>query len=418
MKQKQYLMLEDAHGAIRPIEIEASHVYSDEELLPGTATESFPISWLEVDIGALDRNIQRLQKVIGPDVGTIAVAKSDGYGHGLVPIAHTLASSNIDIIGVGSAVDAHRLREEGIKQRILVLYPVLPAQIPNLVRDQVDITVTSLESIQTAEQASKRLKIHSRLHIHVETGMHYYGMDQKIVPALAKKIYQSPSLKLVGISTHFATAETNQSFAERQFEELLTVLKQLKENDIYPEMVHTANSAALDNLPGSFDPSVYRRIFPQVQVLIRVGCLLYGTYRPRKLNLVPEYVATSLVSRILEVKKINKHDTVGYFMSYVTDKPREIAIVPLGWGSNGFLPIDGQAIANGTCVPILGLVSANTFAIDVTNLNVKVGDKVKLFDESANSSIRLGNLAAKQGMFVNRLIAVLGASSSRVYIRT
>jgi alanine racemase len=377
-----------------------------------------PVTWLEIDVGILERNIRRLQEVIGPEVGIIGVAKSDGYGHGLPMIANILAKEKVNSIAVSNAEDALRLRQTLPVQSVLVLYPVPVSQIASLVSNNIDITITDMDALYEAEQAAKKAGVKAQLHIQVETGMHYFGADATKVQDMAMAIESSPHLLFKGVATHFSAADTDAAFTELQHDRFTKVLKSLQEQGLRPDSIHTANSAALDTFKPSWDVGAYRRIFPDVKVHVRIGCLLYGTYKPKELELENEYIATSLVSHILELKEVKKGDTIGYFNTHKSIRSGTLAVAPVGWGSSGYFPAAGQAIVNDTQVDLVGPISANTCVFDVSDVPAHKGDRILLFGDSAHQKgVSIDSLAMSQSMFVNRLIASLGAASHRVYVR-
>lgn len=382
----------------------------------GLPEENFT-SWLEIDLGSLARNIRALKAAVGENLGVIAVVKSDGYGYGLLPTAAEASAAGVYGIGVGNAADASVLRRASITSRVIVLYPVLASQVANLVTDSVELTVTTMSSVEAVRRAAEELRIEASLHIQVETGMHHYGAASRDVLAMAKMIDESQYLKFAGVSTHFSAAGHNKRFTINQHERFLRVLYQLRAANLTPGSIHVANSAALDHFPASWDLSVYRNIFPEVHVCVRVGSILYGTYAPEHIPLTCVQIASRLVSHVMEIKRVAKGDVVGYFAQYRAPRSQTIALLSVGWGSDGFFPVDGHAVVNDKIVPIIGPVGANTCAIDVTDVNVSIGDVVLLFDRE-NPNIGLDSLALSQGMFIHRLIATLGTTGRRVYVRS
>lgn len=50
-------------------------------------------AWIEIDLGAIRANVRLLQEQIGAERQVMAVVKADGYGHGLVPVAHAVTDA-------------------------------------------------------------------------------------------------------------------------------------------------------------------------------------------------------------------------------------------------------------------------------------------------------------------------------------
>ena len=78
--------------------------------------------WAEVDLDAIAANIENIKKCIKPETKIIAVIKTDGYGHGALPIARILEPDDaVWGYAVATVEEAYALREKGIKKPLLIL---------------------------------------------------------------------------------------------------------------------------------------------------------------------------------------------------------------------------------------------------------------------------------------------------------
>ncbi len=412
-----YVLSTDHLGVIQPI---AAGSKSERYFSSGDSLDlsnPLPASWLEVDLSQLSRNYRNIKDLVGKETGIIAVVKSDAYGHGLVVVAQELEAAGADIIGVADAIDARTLRSHNLNGRILAIYPPPYSQIKSLVMDRIDITVTTLEAAQQAERIAAKLQCVARLHLQLETGMHYYGAEGDEAIRIGKYIAGSPQLDLAGVSTHYAAAESSYDFTDQQHQKFLGALRRLAASGVQPSWVHSASSSAMDRFPASWDAATYHSIFPKIKVLVRPGCALYGTYTASNLPLSTQFVATKFITHISEIKHVPAASYIGYFRKYRTKTPKTIGILPIGWGSNGLSIKSASVLINGESAPILGLISANTCAIDLAGHEVRIGQRVVLFDHSSGSGLSLHDLAANSDTFVNFVVRQLGAFSTRVYTR-
>jgi alanine racemase len=78
-------------------------------------------TWIDLDRGALARNVLTFRSLLPSGCGLMAVCKSDAYGHGLYDLAPVLQELGVDWFGVDSIVEASTLRDKGIRRPILVL---------------------------------------------------------------------------------------------------------------------------------------------------------------------------------------------------------------------------------------------------------------------------------------------------------
>ena len=91
-----------------------------------------------------------------------------------------------------------------------------------------------------------------------------------------------------------------------------------------------------------------------------------------------------------------------------------IATVPVGWGNNGYLPANTTMQTNNKLLKGVGLISSNNLALDCNDISCKVGDRVWIIN-SNHEQLSIENLAKESGMFVNRLLSILGSNNRRVY---
>ena len=83
--------------------------------------------YAEVNLDAIVGNMRNMKANISPNTKMIGVIKTDGYGHGSVPIAREL--ENLDFVwgfAVATAEEAHALRCAGIKIPLLILGYTFP----------------------------------------------------------------------------------------------------------------------------------------------------------------------------------------------------------------------------------------------------------------------------------------------------
>ena len=104
--------------------------------------------WAPIDLDAVVYNMESMKKNLNPGTEMVGVVKTDGYGHGAVPIAKV-----IDPFVAGYAVatpeEAYVLRRHGVAKWILVLGVSHESQYEEMIRQQVR------PSIFTMEQANR-----------------------------------------------------------------------------------------------------------------------------------------------------------------------------------------------------------------------------------------------------------------------
>lgn len=139
--------------------------------------------------------------------------------------------------------------------------------------------------------------------------------------------------------------------------------------------------------------------------------MLYGYYPDEslkeKINLKPCMV---LKSKISFIKEVEEGTSISYGRTYVTKQKATIANVPIGYadGIKRKLSNNGNVVINRKKVPIVGTICMDSFMIDVTGLDVKIGDDVYIWD---NKNITVEEIA-KQCETIN--YEILSTISNRV----
>lgn len=337
---------------------------------------------VEVLISAdnLVHNIRAYQRQY-PQLSFAPVLKSNAYGHGLVLVAQILDKENIAFFVVDSLFEAMILRNEGVKSRILVIGYTSAANINNSKLSDVAFAITSLEHLQTVARAVTKEK---NFHLKIDTGMNRQGILQNQIAEAIKIIQGGKYLKLEGVCSHLADADSeNEDFTKSQINRWRSIVKIFK--DKFPEIKyhHLAASAG-----------VFYANYLESSVA-RLGLGLYGFNASPfvKLDLKPVLRIESIVS---SVKSVAAGESVGYGLTYKTDKIIKIATVPVGYyegvdrrlSNKGFLKIGDYFC------PIIGRVSMNITTIDVSAVpSVGLGDKVVIISDNRGDENSIENMA-------------------------
>jgi alanine racemase len=284
-------------------------------------------SEVTVDLGALRRNVRTLLRA-AEGAQLWAVVKANGYGHGMVDAAGAALGAGATGLCVATIPEGLALRAEFRLERILVLGPASSSREVAHARDAA------------LELAIADAEIPDGVHVHLklETGMNRYGLSE--LPA--------PPADVVGLMTHFATADTDLDVARAQlerFEELTREHSHL--------MRHAANSAATLRLPESHLDAV------------RCGVAIYGlspfNTDPTEDGLEP---VLSWQSFLAQVKELRPGESTGYGRRFVADEPTWIGIVPVGYGDGFRRDLSGTEVrVGGAMCQVVGTISMDSFAV-------------------------------------------------------
>ena len=127
-----------------------------------------------VDLDALGDNLRAIGAHVG--VPVMSIIKANAYGHGLVPVAHSLQAHGCGQFGVAFVEEGVALRRAGITVPVLVLGGILGRQVAQLIVHDLEITVSSLDKLRQVEAAAEALQRKATIHLKVDTGMERIGV--------------------------------------------------------------------------------------------------------------------------------------------------------------------------------------------------------------------------------------------------
>ena len=387
-------------------------------------------------------NVQWYIDHTGPDTKTMAVIKTDAYGHGAVMVAKALEQIGVDAFAVATVEEGVELREHGVTEPILILGHVFPDMLKEAIDHELTMAVFNEGNAVMLSIVAGTIGKTAHIHLKLDTGMGRIGFvpheegseERKEVLNTIEGIFQLPNLSVDGIFTHFAKADwADKTFMEEQIALFKSTVADLEARGLDLGIRHMCNSAAgLEKDDDFFD-------------MVRVGITVYGLWPSdevdmEKIDLRP---GMSLVSHVSNVKTVGPGFPVGYGSTYVTTKDRTvIATVPVGYG-DGYphsLSNKGEVLIAGRRAPIIGRVCMDQFMVDVTDISdaleaagdfpVTQGDEVVLlgsqswpgedrgFDdvEPVSDTITMEELSELSGRFNYEFACDINKRVPRVYI--
>lgn len=365
-------------------------------------------TWVEINKKAVFYNVKAIKHLLRPSTELWAVVKSNAYGHGLLAFSSTANGAGIDGFCVDSVIEGVKLRKNGLKKPILVLGPTLSK---NLIKDafisKLILTVSSRENLEKL----LHFKNKPAIHLKIDTGMHRQGFYNDDLIKTANFIKKN-NIDLKGIYSHFASAKDINylTYSEQQFNNFnkaVSILAKVGFPDIKKHIA--ATGGILINPKYHLD-------------MVRSGIGLYGLWPSKelmvqkfKINFKPALSWHAVVS---EIKKLKAGDFVGYDLVERVKKPVKMAIVPIGYW-HGFpraLSEIGEMLIRGKRARVLGRVSMDLVALDVSNINCKVGDKATIIGKQKNAELLAFDIAQKIGASHYELVTRINPLIERIIV--
>jgi len=326
---------------------------------------------LEINLDAISHNLNFYKSKLKPTTKVMVMVKAFGYGNGSYEIAKLLAHHQVSYLGVAFADEGVELRKAGIKIPIVVMNPENSA-FSTMIAYNLEPEIYNIEELNTFLQIAENQNLYNYpIHLKLNTGMNRLGFVEKDFDGLINLLKQTNLVEVASMFSHLATSDMPE---ERDFTLQQIQLFQKWSTDIKNQLninptLHILNTSGIYN-------------FGEYQMdMVRVGIGLYGVGNDTNEDAQLQNVAT-LKTVVLQINDIEKDATVGYGRRFKAEKKSKIATIAIGYADgirrsygNG----KGFVLVNNQKTFIAGTVCMDMLMIDVTDMDVKIGDEVIVF---------------------------------------
>lgn len=354
---------------------------------------------LTVRLGAIAANYRECARAAGA-AAVAGVVKADAYGLGMAPIAKRLAQEGCDNFFVARLEEGIALRPLVSSARIFVLDGAQSGTVPALISHRLIPVLNSLDEIEAWSAAARG---HGALDaaIHVDTGMNRLGLPASELAMLAAEARaQLSGLRLVLVMSHLACAD--EPAHPMNGEQLARFRAALARLPPAPASLASTGGVLLGK-DYAFD-------------MVRPGIGLYGgNPQPGLPN--PFAVAAVLTGRILQRRRVDKNESVGYGATYRSAHPAVLATVALGYADGLMRAIGNRGVGaiGGVRVPVVGRVSMDLVTLDVSEAPEGLsapGGLVEFFGDT----VGLDELAAAAGTVNYEILTSVSPRVQRHYL--
>lgn len=364
-----------------------------------------------INLSAVLHNLEEMHKNIDKNTKIVAVIKTDGYGHGALPIAKAI--EDVPYLwgyAVATADEAMALIDDGRKKPILILGISFAEQFDAIIRNDIRPCVCDFDTAKKLSEIAVAKNKNCHIHIKIDTGMSRIGFQVNEDTAnIIYEISRLPNIKIEGMFTHFANAdEVDKTPTMVQINLFQQMCQMIEEKGIKIPIKHCSNSAGIVDIPEAN------------MNMVRAGIILYGLWpsddvNKRNIDLQP---VMSLKSHISYIKDLEAGRKISYGGVYVTPEEQKIATVPVGYG-DGYarsLSDKGYVLVRGQKAPICGRICMDQFMINVSHIDgVRVGDAVTLLGQDGKECITMEELGDLSERFNYEFACLITPRVPRVY---
>lgn len=349
-------------------------------------------TWVEINLGALSRNLAFVRKRVGPGVGILAVVKANAYGHGVAGVVRTLAHDT-EVFGVANINEAAEVAAAGTGRAVMLLSPCLPSERETAVRCGYIATVSSAEEALCYSRYGKVC-----VNFKIDTGMGRAGCNARSAAEELRRLLALAGVSLHGISTHLPSADEDSVFTHGQLCDFAALAEELRALAVGARF-HVLNSAGILTRPeNGFD-------------LVRPGLILYGV------SPLPEYAGSiepvlTWKSRVILLRDLPRGASVSYGRSFIAEKPIRAALVAVGYADGFPRHVSGRGacvIVRGVRCPLLGRVTMDQIVVDVSEVpEASLGDEVTLIGSDGDARIDVLELARQADTIAWEILTGIG----------
>jgi len=358
---------------------------------------------MEINLNALLNNLNFYRSKLKPGVKLMSMVKAFSYGSGTFEVANILQYNKVDYLAVAYIDEGVALRQAGITLPIMVLNPEASA-FDKLIEFKLEPEIFSFNLLDEFVRYSQTHGLSNYpVHLKIDTGMHRLGFEDFDIDILCDLLEENRYVKVQSVFSHLVAsdAEEHDEFTQQQIKRFETAFKKIEKTLGYKVIKHIANTSGITR-------------WPQAQYdMVRLGIGLYGIDGAIADGNGLQPIAT-LKTSVSQVRKVVANDTIGYNRNGKLPKDGKIATVRIGY-ADGYLRAFGNGVGKmlirGKFAPTVGNISMDMCTLDVTNIDVREGDEVIVFNED----LKIEELAREIGTIPYEILTNVSQRVKRVY---
>ncbi|MEK7411736.1 MAG: alanine racemase [Planctomycetota bacterium] len=339
---------------------------------------------IEVSATALRHNVAAVRRAAGGR-HLIAVVKANAYGLGLERCARIYADGGATALACVNIGEGERIRRVLSTVRVILMGSPLASELAAVVAGRYEPSLSTLDEVR-AFAALAKTQAPLSVHVDVDTGMGRFGARADDAEAMVRAVCSSGSLRLAGISMHYAQGRNAAPSADQEhaLHALLDRIAALPTDCL----LHWHNSEGLLSRPVGRSNAV------------RVGLLLTGVV-PADCTDPGVQPTVQWLSALAIVKHLPKGHGISYDSQHVLARDSSIGIIPVGYADGYPIALSnrGSVLIQGRRCPILGRVTMDYTVVDLTDLPrpVVAGEPVVLIGTQGAEQITIANMASLAG---------------------
>jgi alanine racemase len=308
------------------------------------------MAFITIDKANFFHNLSQLAIKAGSKKRLAVVLKDNAYGHGLEIMAQLAAQFGIEEAVVVRTAEAETIRS--FFRRILILDDAPFAD------ERFSFAITDLRQLETVDPAA-------RIELKVDTGMHRNGIAIEELDT-ALDLIRKRGLTLVGVMTHYRSADVLSSELAWQIKRFETIKRRVRGAGFEEVRFHSHNSAALLRAH-RFDEDI-----------ARVGIAIYGyNTLPEPFDRIELRPVLALHARRVSTRTLPAGARIGYGGEFAAPRTMTVSTYDIGYGDGWPRGDAHDPYVTAEGLPILGRVSMDFVSLEGDRPQVCIMDDAR-----------------------------------------
>ncbi len=326
---------------------------------------------LNINLKAVEENYRFFSSLLNPNTKKMVMLKAFAYGAGYYEMAKTLEYANVNYLGLAYIDEAILLRKKGITTSIMVMVPEI-SQFHLFVQYNIEPVVSSIHFLKALLIFCEDEGVFLNIHLELDTGMNRLGIKTDALKEAIHLLKHQKRVVVKSVFSHLVASNdpTLDEFTRSQIKLFEANSNQLTTKLGYSLLRHILNSSGIE------------RFVKQQYEMVRLGVGLYGVSTANIIQNKIKLVG-SLKTKITQIKKIKKGESVGYGRKFIAHTDKTIAVIPIGY-ADGFPRMLGNekthVYINGTAALVIGDICMDMCMIDISKIKVELGDEVVIYE--------------------------------------
>jgi len=384
------------------------------QVSPPAQMKNLPLSYIEISKNNLIHNIKQFKSLLKNNTKIVAVVKANAYGHGDQEVVK-ITNPYVDYFQIDDIEELEKI-QKNTKNPIFIFGYLNNDGIKKAIESKAIISVFDFIHLLKINKIAGNLKTKAKVHVAIDSYLGREGIMPNQIENFIFEIKKMKNIEVDGVYSHFANIEDTMNFSHAN-----------KQIEIYNKCVEIFKSNGFPNIKTHISATSGILVYEKennLNNIVRLGIGLYGIWpsehlkflNKKKIILKP---VLRWVTHIAQIKIIPSNHSIGYGLTYITNKSTKIAVIPQGYadGLPRSLSNNGEVLIKNKKAKILGRVAMNMIVVDISHIkDVSLEDEVVILGKQGKNEITAEEIAKRSESINYEVVARISGLLPRIVV--